>query len=355
MPPLSPLPSPCETGNSACQNCSNLLKRIAVLEKRIDTLRAINEGEDFLRDVEASLSIDADANGTSRPTPDNDTVICGPLKAMSFGNKDLEDTIPWDPVTGPYPTRERVASTPRTSRLRLESDSIFPPLPPPGAAPLHPLRRKSTGKKRLQLLKNAARNRTTPRRGDATTVTSIQPPSSNNTPSPNREHPVLKKTIPKRLLIGDQNVSSISIPETITYSFANVTIAEIKRQIPLMLTEHPQIRTVIIHTGNNDVRRRQSSVFMTELKSLTRQINNEFNCHCVLSGTFPSPRDGSEIFSRIFGTHQFMETLAAQSGHGFVDNFDSFWKRPELFAYAGRINYRGTEIIKNNILQYLKQ
>lgn len=139
---------------------------------------------------------------------------------------------------------------------------------------------------------------------------------------------------PEILIIGDSITRFVKIPCGITYCFSGFRILDVLEHAPAIVEQHPSVHTVIIHVGANDVMKRQSERLRSDFETLITTVEG-LGKKCILSGPIPSMGRGSERFSRLFGLHCWLQNYCIATGIGYIDNFDLFWTRSDLFRPDG--------------------
>ena len=135
---------------------------------------------------------------------------------------------------------------------------------------------------------------------------------------------------PEILVIGVSITRFIKLPCGITYCFSGCKVSDFSLHIPALLDRHPTVHTVIVHVGTNDIMSRQSIKLQSDFESLTLTLES-LGKTCILTGPIPSPGKGSERFSRLLSLHCWLINFCTATGHEFVNNFDSFWHRGDLY------------------------
>ena len=375
------------SSDDGCPNCIILLQRIEAMEQRINTLRDINEGEEFLREVEASL------NTAPCPVRSDDSVV-------SFGprtptGKVLEDTIPWIP-----PTRQCQSSTPsiQATQGRLKNKDS---------------KRLShhNSNKRLQLIKQAAAHRlqssndTAPpsrclptdlplsNRFDILSVNDFPPLNAQSSPLPQPYHahdsyqpshgaptqpPPLTIQSPSSnaqlpppprprvgsntalgrpnnpapptvLLAGTSMVRHVAVRDGRTFCYPGARVTEVTSSALQLCAEHSSASTLVLQAGTNDIKFQQSEI-------LKKHFVDSIDClldtgkQLIISGPLPAPRFSDVPFSRLYQLHMWLKGYCLTKSIPFVDNFTTFLNRPHLFK-RDRLhpNQQGSWLLSFNI------
>ena len=67
----------------------------------------------------------------------------------------------------------------------------------------------------------------------------------------------------------------------------------------------------------------------------------------------PTLSQRTEIFSRLLSTDEWIKSFCEACGYGYIANFDSVWKKPQLFYDDIHLNYKGKKILATNITRQL--
>ena len=103
-----------------------------------------------------------------------------------------------------------------------------------------------------------------------------------------------------------------------------------------------QLGTSDFRTGNSEDIKKAILKLLNEMKLRKVQV--------VLSGPIPYPRMANSTFSRMLAVHDWLMSLELSPSVTYVNNFDSLWQKPGLFAKTGtRLSDNGNIILKRNI------
>ncbi len=90
---------------------------------------------------------------------------------------------------------------------------------------------------------------------------------------------------------------------------------------------------IVIHVGANDVRLRQSEITKNNVKEMC-ELASTMSDTVICSGPLPAYR-GDEIHSRLLSLNGWMSKWCQQNNIDFIDNWKSFWGRPDLLKRDG--------------------
>lgn len=162
-------------------------------------------------------------------------------------------------------------------------------------------------------------------------------------------------TPPKYILVGDSIIRHVAIPNTITYSYPGAKIRDIIQFIPALIERYSSAVAVVVHVGTNDIssRCRQSSQLQQDYELLANTIM-EHGVDCIFSGLIPTLRRSSEKFSRLYSSDIWLKNFSSACGHGYIDNFNSFWRMDNLFKHDNlHPNNNGVTVLATNISCHL--
>ncbi|CAJ1078415.1 LOW QUALITY PROTEIN: uncharacterized protein LOC116399339 [Xyrichtys novacula] len=153
--------------------------------------------------------------------------------------------------------------------------------------------------------------------------------ATSTSPRSGTEPPIAPLFAPTTVIIGDSITRGIRFFNVTTLSFPGATAADIANKIPSLLGSLPSsIRCIIVHISCDDTARRQSEQTKCDFKRL---LNSLKDCgkSVFISGPLPTMMQNCERFSRILSLNSWTNMLCnAQKVH-FIDNFNSFWNRPD--------------------------
>ncbi|CAJ1050928.1 LOW QUALITY PROTEIN: uncharacterized protein LOC116399339 [Xyrichtys novacula] len=159
--------------------------------------------------------------------------------------------------------------------------------------------------------------------------------ATSTSPGSGTAPPIAPLFAPTTVIIGDSITRGICFFNVTTLSFPGATAADIANKIPSLLRSLPSsIRRIIVHIGCNDTACRQSEQTKCDFKRL---LNSLKDCgkSVFISGPLPTMTQNCERFSRLLSLNSWTNMLCnAQKVH-FIDNFNSFWNRPDYFNSDG--------------------
>ncbi|KAL7891899.1 hypothetical protein AOLI_G00013750 [Acnodon oligacanthus] len=113
------------------------------------------------------------------------------------------------------------------------------------------------------------------------------------------------------------------------------------------LSKHGNVGTVVIHAGVNDTSSCQSEALKEHFRSLL---------NTVISRPLPTYQRGSEVFSRLYELHCWLQGCCKNNGVGYVSNWSAFRERLPLYRRDGpHLSRRGSVILSGDLEKVLHQ
>ncbi|CAJ1053403.1 hypothetical protein D4764_12G0010930 [Xyrichtys novacula] len=173
------------------------------------------------------------------------------------------------------------------------------------------------------------------------------PPRHNYSRKSNSSCPLIA---PTTVIIGDSITSGIHFFNATTLSFHGATAADIAHKIPSLLRSLPSsISRIIVQDGCNVTAHQQSEQTKCDFKRL---LNTLKDCGKLffISGPLPTVTQNCKHFSRLLSLNSWTDMLSNTQKVHFIDNFNSFWNRPDYFNSDGiHLNRSGRSILVSNI------
>uniref|UniRef100_A0A8C5CQN6 SGNH hydrolase-type esterase domain-containing protein n=1 Tax=Gadus morhua TaxID=8049 RepID=A0A8C5CQN6_GADMO len=164
---------------------------------------------------------------------------------------------------------------------------------------------------------------------------SVDPtPSRVETREPSHSpHPLVS---PTTLIVGDSITRNIRFFNATTRCFPGAKVTSILDKLPELFHSLPSsIHRVIVHTGYNDMARRQTELTKRDFNDLFSFLKRCGKSVFVsISGPTPTAGSGSDRFSRLLGLNTWLQSACRAHNVRFIDNFNLFWQRSELFSRA---------------------
>ena len=114
-------------------------------------------------------------------------------------------------------------------------------------------------------------------------------------------------------------------------------------------------RNIAIHVGTNNARLRQSEITKASIVSLLDCARKMGWHRVIVSGPLPV-RGNDEMYSRLSAMNRWLACYCREQGLGFVDNWPSFWGRPELLRADGlHPTGAGAALLSRNIDRCLRR
>lgn len=166
--------------------------------------------------------------------------------------------------------------------------------------------------------------------------------------------PTTNLLTPTVLVVGSSHVRHVSLPKAETCSFSGAKVMDINSHITNLTAARPQISTVIIHVGTNDIKFKQSEVLKEHFRTLITTTTATGKT-CIISGPFPSPRHTDAQYSRILNLHIWLKGHCLEKGIPYTDNFTTLGTQHNLFSKDRlHLNWAGAGLLSFSMELTLK-
>ncbi|KAJ0068118.1 hypothetical protein NL108_016189 [Boleophthalmus pectinirostris] len=157
------------------------------------------------------------------------------------------------------------------------------------------------------------------------------------------------------LLLGDGAISGVSHRKILTCCYPTYTVSEITKLLPKVLSTHQGVKQLIVHVGAVDIRMEQSEVLKRDFTKLFEELN-KVEVKTFISGPLPNiDLRNRNKFTRLFQLNTWLLNVCAARGLHYIENFDLFWKRKDLFEGNGpHLSRGGVRVLKENLLHDLR-
>ncbi|XP_067298597.1 uncharacterized protein [Pseudorasbora parva] len=157
------------------------------------------------------------------------------------------------------------------------------------------------------------------------------------------------------LVIGDSITRNVKIetPATIVICLPGARAPDIKANLKMLARANRKFSKIIIHVGTNDVRLRQSEITKINIKEVCKHASTMSKA-VFFSGPLPAKRS-DEIVSRLSSLNGRLSKWCLQNNIGFIDNWKSFWGRPDLLKIDSiHPSWAGAALLSSNLAHSLK-
>ncbi len=157
------------------------------------------------------------------------------------------------------------------------------------------------------------------------------------------------------LVIGDSIVRTVKIETaaTIVHCLPGTRAPKILANLKVVANAKNKFSKIIIHVGTNDVQLRQSEITKNNVKEVC-ELANTMSDTVICTGALPAYR-GDEIHSRLLSLNGWMSKWCPQNNIGFIDNWTSFWGRPDLLKRDGlHPSWGGAALLSRNMAHSLR-
>lgn len=91
---------------------------------------------------------------------------------------------------------------------------------------------------------------------------------------------------------------------------------------------------IICHVGTNDLRRTRSEDLLAKYRQLISNLKAKTD-RVAITSILPRMYDDDELYSKLTYTNRALETICKSNGVSFINLFDDFRERPDLFLRDG--------------------
>ncbi len=128
---------------------------------------------------------------------------------------------------------------------------------------------------------------------------------------------------------------------------------DILANLKVLANAKREISKIIFHVSTNDVWLQQSEISKNNFKEVC-ELANTISDTVICSGPLPAYR-GDEIHSRLLSLNGWMSKWCPQNNIGFIDNWTSFWGRPDLLKKDGlHPSWGGAALLSRNMAHSLR-
>uniref|UniRef100_A0A3B3I643 OSK domain-containing protein n=1 Tax=Oryzias latipes TaxID=8090 RepID=A0A3B3I643_ORYLA len=153
------------------------------------------------------------------------------------------------------------------------------------------------------------------------------------------------------LLLGDGAISGVSHRRMQTLCCPSSTVPVITGLLSKVL--YQGVKRIIIHVGAVYIKKEQSERLKKDFIKLFEEID-KVEVEAFISGPLPNIDGVSLKFSRLFQLNIWLSRECASRGFHYIENFNTFWKRKDLFMGRGpHLNRGGARELVKNLLQAL--
>ncbi|XP_077104633.1 uncharacterized protein LOC143757404 [Siphateles boraxobius] len=180
------------------------------------------------------------------------------------------------------------------------------------------------------------------------------PITTSNRLSPLSETPS-ENPVECALVIGDSITRNVKIetPATIVTCLPGARAPDIKANLKVLANANHKFSKIIIHVGTNDIRLGQSEITKINFKEVC-ELASTMSGTVICSGPLPVRRS-DEIVSRLSSLNCWLSKWCPQNNIEFIDNWKSFWGRPDLLKRDGILpSWDCAALLSSNMAHSLK-
>ncbi len=155
------------------------------------------------------------------------------------------------------------------------------------------------------------------------------------------------------LVIGDSIVRNVKIetPATIVHCLLGAREPDILANLKALANAKRKFSKIVIHVGANDVRLRQLEITKNNVKEVC-ELANTMSDTVICSGPLPAY---TGVMRFIADCRHSMAGWCPQNNIGFIDNWTSFWGRPDLLKRDGvHPSWGGAALLSRNMAHSLR-
>ncbi len=150
----------------------------------------------------------------------------------------------------------------------------------------------------------------------------------------------------------ERNVK-IETPATIVHCLPGARAPDILANLKVLANAKHKFSKIVIHVGANDVRLHQSEISKNNVKEVC-ELANTMSDTVICSGPLPAYW-GDEIHIRLLSLNSWMSKWCPQNNIGFIDNWTSFWGRPDRLKRDGlHPSWSGAALLSRNMAHSLR-
>uniref|UniRef100_A0A096M745 SGNH hydrolase-type esterase domain-containing protein n=1 Tax=Poecilia formosa TaxID=48698 RepID=A0A096M745_POEFO len=167
------------------------------------------------------------------------------------------------------------------------------------------------------------------------------------------------KGMPRVLIVGNEAVNGISHvcnpKKTRVVSFLGDTVSDLTRKVLSLTTDPPNMETLVVHVGANDLAKQKSEILKKDFNILLDTMG-KLKTKLFLSGPTPSPQWGDEKHSRLDMINKWLIKTCSARLVTFNDNLWIYWQRFHLFGRGGsNLNNHGIRLLTANIFHFINK
>lgn len=156
---------------------------------------------------------------------------------------------------------------------------------------------------------------------------------------------------PEVLLIGDSQVRYLdrtfcenARERRVRMCLPGARVQDVSDKLDRLLVETGSETVVVVHVGGNDVARKRSEELVNRYRVMLEKVRSSGRTG-VVCGVIPRICEGGEWLSRAISLNDRIEGMCRSLGLKFVDGWDTFFGKHEMFAKDGvHLSRLGAEV-----------
>ena len=122
-------------------------------------------------------------------------------------------------------------------------------------------------------------------------------------------------------------------------------IQDVTDRVQTILKGEGEQPEVVVHVGTNDVGKKGMNILQRDFRELGKMLKSRTS-RVVISGLLPVPRAGESRNREIRDLNVWLRNWCRGQGFRFLDHWDLFWSKGELYKRDGlHLNRWGTSIL----------
>ena len=118
------------------------------------------------------------------------------------------------------------------------------------------------------------------------------------------------------------------------FCIPGASVDDVAEAVDTVVEGAPANGIVIIHAGTNDIVRTRSEELMEKYRKMIRKYKEKTN-NILISGILPRIDAGNTFYGKAYSTNNRVKNLCSQEGIEFIDTWNDFYGKRELFTSDG--------------------
>ena len=118
------------------------------------------------------------------------------------------------------------------------------------------------------------------------------------------------------------------------FCIPGASVDDVAEAVDTVVEGVPANGIVIIHAGTNDIMRTRSEELLEKYRRMIRRYKEKTN-NIMISGILPRIDAGTTFYGKAYSTNNRVKNLCSQEGIEFIDTWNDFYGKRELFTCDG--------------------